>query len=165
MAPSQASYTSIPSLTAFTMLFSIFALAAVSAAAAVPDAAHLDARQTCRIATQAELQAARDAFLREEIIPPTPAQFDRSTPNLIPDFRPKSALSVSYGNKAVELGNIFSTLGKSSFFSLFFVPQTHVDVNADLKKKTTETINAPSFSFTAEPDFGKYFLPFFHAVF
>lgn len=117
------------------MLFSIFALAAVSAAAAVPDAAHLDARQTCRIATQAELQAARDAFLREEIIPPTPAQFDRSTPNLIPDFRPKSALSVSYGNKAVELGNIFSTLGKSSFFSLFFVPQTHVDVNADLKKK------------------------------
>lgn len=117
IAPSQASYTSIPSLTAFTMLFSIFALAAVSAAAAVPDAAHLDARQTCRIATQAELQAARDAFLREEIIPPTPAQFDRSTPNLIPDFRPKSALSVSYANKAVELGNIFSTLGKSSFFS------------------------------------------------
>lgn len=100
------------------MLFSIFALAAVSAAAVVPDAAHLDARQTCRIATQAELQAARDAFLREEIIPPTPAQFDRSTPNLIPDFRPKSALSVSYANKAVELGNIFSTLGKSSFFSL-----------------------------------------------
>lgn len=118
MAPSHASYTSIPSLTAFTMLFSVFALAAVSAAAVVPDAAHLDARQTCRIATQAELQAARDAFLREEIIPPTPAQFDRSTPNLIPDFRPKSALSVSYGNKAVELGNIFSTLGKSSFFSL-----------------------------------------------
>lgn len=135
MAPSQASYTSIPSLTAFTMLFSIFALAAVSAAAVVPDAAHLDARQTCRIATQAELQAARDAFLREEIIPPTPAQFDRSTPNLIPDFRPKSALSVSYGNKAVELGNIFSTLGKSTLFSLLLCSLNTRRRNADSRGK------------------------------
>ena len=100
------------------MLLSILALAATVSAAALPDAA-LTERQTCRTATQAELQAARDAFLREEIIPPTPAQFDRSTPNLIPDFQPKSALSVSYVNKAVELGNTFSTLGEHCLLSYY----------------------------------------------
>ncbi|USW53335.1 Putative phosphatidylethanolamine-binding protein [Septoria linicola] len=107
------------------MLFSILALAATVSAAALPEAA-LEERQTCRIATPAELSRARNAFLREEIIPATPAAFNPANANLIPDFRPVSALSVSYANKAVELGNKFSTL---------------------------ETISQPTFSFTAEPGF------------
>lgn len=93
------------------MLFSLLALAATASAVALPEPA-VEARQTCRTATDAELAAAREAFLAENIIPATPAEFDPSAANLIPDFQPRAALSVSYVNKAVELGTIFSTLGE-----------------------------------------------------
>lgn len=112
------------------MLFSFLALAASVSAVALPEAS-LEGRQTCRTATPAELTQARNAFLKAEIIPPTPAAFSQANANLIPEFRPRSALSVSFVNKAVELGTIFSTL---------------------------ETITPPTFSFTAEPGFGKCIL-------
>lgn len=94
------------------MLVSLLALVATVSAVALPEPAALEERQTCRIATSAELSAARAAFLREGIIPPTPAQFDPAEAQLIPDFNPVSALAVSYGNKAVNLGNNFSTVGE-----------------------------------------------------
>ncbi|KAF2212949.1 hypothetical protein CERZMDRAFT_96623 [Cercospora zeae-maydis SCOH1-5] len=109
------------------MLVSLLALVATVSAVALPEPAALEQRQTCRIATSAELAAAREAFLREGIIPPTPAQFDPAEAQLIPEFNPVSALAVTYGNKAVNLGNNFSTL---------------------------ETIPSPAFSFTREPNFG-----------
>lgn len=93
------------------MLFSLLALAATVSAAALPEAG-LEERQTCRTATQAELDEARNAFLAEGIIPATPAEFDPKAPNLIPDFQPRAVLDVSYVNKAVELGTVFSTLGE-----------------------------------------------------
>ncbi|GIZ37213.1 hypothetical protein CKM354_000066700 [Cercospora kikuchii] len=108
------------------MLVSLLALVATVSAVALPEPAALEERQTCRIATSAELSAARAAFLREGIIPPTPAQFDPAEAQLIPDFNPVSALAVSYGNKAVNLGNNFSTV---------------------------ETVPSPNFSFTREPNF------------
>ncbi|KAM3423304.1 hypothetical protein BST61_g743 [Cercospora zeina] len=108
------------------MLISLLALVATVSAVALPKSAALEARQTCRIATSAELAAAREAFLREGIIPPTPADFDPAEAQLIPEFNPVSALAVTYGNKAVNLGNNFSTV---------------------------ETIPSPAFSFTREPEF------------
>lgn len=81
------------------MLFKgLLSLVAVASAAA---AAPVDERQTCQEATEAELTAAREAFVKEMV-----------DPDVIQNFQPKSTLDVSYPEGAVDLGTEFNLLRK-----------------------------------------------------
>lgn len=59
-------------------------------------------RQTCPMATEAELAAARNVFVVEEV-----------DPDVVQNFDPKTTLDVSYPEGPVTLGNEFNLLRKS----------------------------------------------------
>jgi hypothetical protein len=73
-----------------------------SATVAAPPAA-LEERAACTFANPAALVKAKAAFQAAKIVP-----------DVIPKFNPTLELSVEYGNKAVNFGNTFNTIGKSS---------------------------------------------------
>lgn len=83
------------------MLFkSILPLLVVASAAAVEN---VDKRQTCQEAPEAELTAAREAFVEEMV-----------DPDVIQNFQPKSTLDVSYPDGSAELGTKLNLLRESS---------------------------------------------------
>jgi hypothetical protein len=96
-----------------TMQFlSLFALAATASAAAI------ESRQAvCPRAGFLELAASRRALVNALLVPETPSQFRPNGPNanLERDFFPTLAVSVKYGEKAVNFGNTFTTVGKFSY--------------------------------------------------
>ena len=98
-----------PNTTTSTMIFkSVLPFVAVASAAAV---AHVDGRQTCNEASEAELMAAKEAFVNEMV-----------DPDVIQNFEPKGTLDVSYPEGSVTLGNKFNLLGKFNVMNIIVLP-------------------------------------------
>jgi hypothetical protein len=89
-------------------LLSLFSLATFASAAAI------ESRDTCSYATPGQLAFSRQALVNAKIVPPTRAQFrpTGSYVNLEDTFDPRVAVSVKYGEKAVNFGNTFSPVGE-----------------------------------------------------
>jgi hypothetical protein len=82
-------------------LLSLIAFVASATAAAIPAA--LEERAACAFANPAALVRAKAEFQAAKIVP-----------DVIPKFNPTLELSVAYGDKAVNFGNLFNPVGKSS---------------------------------------------------
>lgn len=81
-------------------LLSLFTLVASATAAAIP-AATLEDRATCVNANAVALARAKNEFTKAKIVP-----------DVVPQFNPRLELSVAYGDKKVDFGNTFNTVGK-----------------------------------------------------
>lgn len=88
---------------------SLFAFVATTVSAAA-----IESRQVCPVTPLLELVKIRTAFVSAQLVPVTPAQFRPMGPNanLENTFDPLLSVSVTYGRKAVTLGNTFSFAGK-----------------------------------------------------
>ncbi|SMY24618.1 unnamed protein product [Zymoseptoria tritici ST99CH_1A5] len=84
---------------------SLFAFVATTVSAAA-----IESRQVCPVTPLLELVKIRTAFVSAQLVPVTPAQFRPMGPNanLENTFDPLLSVSVTYGRKAVTLGNTFS---------------------------------------------------------
>lgn len=87
---------------------SIIQLVALASAAAV---AHVDERQTCNEASEAELTMVKEAFVEDMV-----------DPDVVQNFEPKGTLDVSYPEGAVTLGNKFNLLRKFNMINIIVLP-------------------------------------------
>jgi hypothetical protein len=85
-------------------LLSLIAFVASATALAVPTP-DLEERATCANANVLGLARAKREFTEAKLVP-----------DLVPEFKPTLELYVDYNGKAVDFGNTFNTLGKSSCY-------------------------------------------------
>jgi phosphatidylethanolamine-binding protein (PEBP) family uncharacterized protein len=107
-------------------LLSLIAFVASATALAVPTP-NLEERATCANANVLGLARAKQEFTEAELVP-----------DLVPEFKPTLEVHVDYNGKAVDFGNAFNTLGKTT---------------SELDAKPIETRLTPHIETTPEPNF------------
>jgi hypothetical protein len=107
-------------------LLSLIAFVASATALAVPTP-NLEERATCANANVLGLARAKQEFTEAKLVP-----------DLVPEFKPTLEVHVDYNGKAVDFGNTFNTLGKTT---------------SELDAKPIETRLTPHIETTPEPNF------------